>query len=74
MPFASVETDKTAYDVALPFRASFVAANPDVVANPAALRGDAPGGGWLCDVRPVSGGDWRDGLLDEVAYASYVQP
>ena len=74
VPFASVETDKTAYDVALPFRASFVAANPDVVANPAALRGDAQGGGWLCDVRPASGGGWRDGLLDEAAYASYVQP
>ena len=74
VPFASVETDKTAYDVAIPFRAVFLSANPEAVANPAALLGAGDDAGWLCDVVPAPGVDWRCGLLDEAAYASYVQP
>ena len=74
VPFASVETDKTAYDVALPFPAVFAAANPDVVTNPAVLFDSGCGTGWLCDVRPASATDWCEGLLDEDAYASFVAP
>ena len=74
VPFASVETDKTAYDVALPFQAVFVAANPEVCANPAALFDSARGTDWLCDIRPAPGIDWRNGLLDEGAYASFIAP
>ena len=74
VPFASVETDKTAYDVAIPFRATFLSANPDAVVNPTALLGAEGAAGWLCDVVPAPGVDWRCGLLDEAGYASYVQP
>ena len=74
VPFASVETNKTAYDVALPFQSIFVATNPDVGSNPAALFDSARGAGWLCDIRPAPGIDWRDGLLDEDAYASFIAP
>ena len=74
VPFASIETNKTAYDVALPFHATFVAVNPAVASKPEALLDEADGAGWLCEIRPASGVDWRDGLLDEDAYASYIQP
>lgn len=74
VPFASVETDKTVYDVALPFQAVFVAANPEVCANPAALLDSDRGAGWLCDIRPAPGADWCVGLLDEAAYASFIAP
>ena len=74
VPFASIETNKTAYDVALPFHATFVASNIEVVSKPEALLNQADGVGWLCEIRPASGVDWRDGLLDENAYASYIQP
>ena len=73
VPFCSIETEKTAYEVALPFEASFVAENPDARANPAIVRGLAGTVGWVAKIRPASDA-WRDGLLDEAAYAAYVAP
>lgn len=74
VPFASVETEKTVYEVSLPFPAVFVALNPGVRANPSILRALAQGDGWLCAVRPAAGADWRAGLLDEAGYAAFVAP
>lgn len=74
VPFASVETEKTVYEVALPFPAVYVGLNPDVQANPSILRALARNAGWLCAVRPAPGTDWRAGLLDEDAYAAFVAP
>lgn len=73
VPFASVETSKTACEVALPFPALFVAANPRALADAAILSRPADPDGWLCVVRPADE-NWRDGLLDGPAYAAYVAP
>ena len=73
VPFATVETEKTVYEVSLPFPAVFVELNPLVQANAALLRALARTDGWLCKVRPADAG-WREGLLDEAGYAAYVAP
>ena len=73
VPFATVETEKTVYEVSLPFPAVFVELTTLVRGNAALLRALARTDGWLCKVRPADAG-WREGLLDEAGYAAYVAP
>lgn len=73
VPFASVETEKTVYDIALPFPGVFLDGNPSVRNEPALLARPASEGGWIGRVRPGPD-DWRNGLLSEEAYAAFIAP
>ena len=73
IPFATVETGKTVYEVQLPFAAVLVSPNRDVLATPSLLVCAEVEGSWLCLVRPAAD-DWREGLLDADGYAAYTAP
>ncbi len=67
----SLETDKTAFAIALPFAGTVIAACPpaDAAALPAAADGDMP----LLSVRP-SVADWRQGLVSAADYLALSAP
>ena len=73
VPFATIETGKTVYEVALPFAAAFSSPNKDALATPSLLVCAEVEGSWLCLVKPADG-DWREGLLDADGYAAYTAP
>lgn len=67
----SLETDKTAFAIALPFAGSVVAAFPpaDAAALPAAADGESP----VLSVRPSDDG-WKATLVDASAYTALSAP
>lgn len=73
VPFATVETNKTVFEVSLPFPAVFQERNDRVAMNVSLLETGGPAEGWLCKVRPTTG-SWREGLLDEVGFATFIAP
>lgn len=73
VPFATIETNKSVYEVALPFPAILAEFNPLVREDASLICSQPEGDGWICKVRP-SNGTWREGTLDETAYAAYIAP
>lgn len=72
-PFCTLETDKTAYEVALPFEAAFVAVNGEARDSATVARAVSGPDGWVCKVRPRSTA-WRERLLDEECYVAFIAP
>ncbi len=73
VPFGCVETQKTAFDLSLPFDAVLETRNEDVLEDPAGLDGAADGSLPLLTIRPAAG-NWSAGLLDETAFRSLTAP
>jgi len=73
VPFVTIETNKSVYEVALPFQATLAEFNPLVREDASLICSQPEGDGWICRVRPTKD-TWREGTLDETAYAAYIAP
>jgi len=68
---AVVESVKTASDIYAPVGGEVIAANADIVANPALVNADPYGGGWFFKVRLARPSD-AEALLSADAYAAQI--
>lgn len=69
--FGSVESVKSASEIASPAGGTVVAANDGIVEAPADLGKDPEGEGWLLEVEGDSSG--IEGLMDAAAYAEFTK-
>ena len=68
---AVVESVKAASDVYAPIAGRVVEVNSALVDNPALINSEPTGGGWFFRIEPA--GDLPEDLMDEVAYARFVE-
>ena len=69
---AVVESVKAASDIYAPVSGEVIAANADLVGNPALVNEDAQGKAWFFTIR-IADMKQLDGLMDAAAYAEYVK-
>ncbi|MEE9329297.1 MAG: glycine cleavage system protein GcvH [Parvularculaceae bacterium] len=69
---AVVESVKAASDVYAPISGEVLAANGDIVDDPAKVNEDAGGGGWFVKLKMTKTGE-LDGLMDEEAYKEHAK-
>ena len=70
--FAVVESVKVASEVYAPVSGEVIEANAALARAPGTVNADAQGAGWLVRVR-VADARELDGLMDEAAYAAFVE-
>lgn len=70
-PCAVVESVKTASDIYAPVSGEVIAANGDIVANPALVNSDAYAGGWFFKVKLTRPAE-VDALLTPAAYQAQI--
>ena len=69
---AVVESVKAASDVYAPVSGTVTEGNPALADNPALVNEDAEGQGWFFKLT-LSDPDELSGLMDEIAYAAFVE-
>jgi glycine cleavage system H protein len=69
---AVVESVKAASEVYAPVSGEVIEVNPALADEPATVNAEATGAGWFLKLR-VKDPSELDGLMDEAAYAAYVE-